>query len=204
MRSILKGATIVYVDIYAIKYDLIVNSNKYGKLIRPFLFFLNWYAAIMINRTSEYKIASVYNIWQHPQTLNNFLDVLWVLLLVHHLLVTSLAEQHHTWAISFNTLFFKLFFPCFIQVLDNSPSKYWILKLRYSVSGLVIVMIFMYCKLLNASTFFVSFGNIYQMHWRFFLHWSYLNLMKFSTWESFLRTPRKLVTFLLCSLAKLL
>lgn len=33
LRSELKDATIVYVDIYAIKYDLIANSSKYGKLI---------------------------------------------------------------------------------------------------------------------------------------------------------------------------
>lgn len=33
MRSELKDATVVYVDIYAIKYDLIANSSKYGKLI---------------------------------------------------------------------------------------------------------------------------------------------------------------------------
>jgi hypothetical protein len=31
MRSQLSGATIVYVDIYSIKYDLIANSSKYGK-----------------------------------------------------------------------------------------------------------------------------------------------------------------------------
>ncbi|MCL7046658.1 hypothetical protein MKW94_028459 [Papaver nudicaule] len=30
LRTELKGATIVYVDIYNLKYDLIVNSNKYG------------------------------------------------------------------------------------------------------------------------------------------------------------------------------
>lgn len=33
LRSELKDATVVYVDIYAIKYDLIANSSKYGKLI---------------------------------------------------------------------------------------------------------------------------------------------------------------------------
>lgn len=33
MRSELKDANIVYVDIYAIKYDLIANSTKYGKFI---------------------------------------------------------------------------------------------------------------------------------------------------------------------------
>lgn len=31
MRSELKDAKIVYVDIYSIKYDLIANSTKYGK-----------------------------------------------------------------------------------------------------------------------------------------------------------------------------
>lgn len=31
MRSELKNATIVYVDIYTIKYDLFANSTKYGK-----------------------------------------------------------------------------------------------------------------------------------------------------------------------------
>lgn len=32
MRSQLKDSTIVYVDIFSIKYDLIANSTKYGKL----------------------------------------------------------------------------------------------------------------------------------------------------------------------------
>ena len=31
LRTELKDATIVYVDIYAIKYDLITNATKYGK-----------------------------------------------------------------------------------------------------------------------------------------------------------------------------
>lgn len=33
MRSELKDANVVYVDIYSIKYDLIANATKYGKLI---------------------------------------------------------------------------------------------------------------------------------------------------------------------------
>lgn len=33
MRSELKDATIVYVDIFAIKYDLIANSTKYGEFV---------------------------------------------------------------------------------------------------------------------------------------------------------------------------
>jgi hypothetical protein len=33
MRSELRDANIVYVDIFAIKYDLIANSAQYGKLI---------------------------------------------------------------------------------------------------------------------------------------------------------------------------
>lgn len=50
MRSELKDATVVYVDIYAIKYDLVANSSKYGKLIGLLFFFLNWYdSAVMIN-----------------------------------------------------------------------------------------------------------------------------------------------------------
>uniref|UniRef100_A0A5B6YRE7 GDSL esterase/lipase n=1 Tax=Davidia involucrata TaxID=16924 RepID=A0A5B6YRE7_DAVIN len=41
MRLELKDATIVYVDIYAIKYDLIANSNKYGTLVK--IYFLPFY-----------------------------------------------------------------------------------------------------------------------------------------------------------------
>ena len=37
MRSEMKDATIVYVDMYAIKYDLISNSTKYGKLMMKIL-----------------------------------------------------------------------------------------------------------------------------------------------------------------------
>ncbi|KAK6915707.1 GDSL lipase/esterase [Dillenia turbinata] len=35
LRSQLKDATIVYVDIYSIKYDLIANSFKFGKYVGP-------------------------------------------------------------------------------------------------------------------------------------------------------------------------
>ncbi|KAK0581132.1 hypothetical protein LWI29_010341 [Acer saccharum] len=37
LRSQMKDATIVYVDIFAIKYDLITNSAKYGTISLPFL-----------------------------------------------------------------------------------------------------------------------------------------------------------------------
>lgn len=47
MRSELKDATIVYVDVYAIKYDLIANSTSYGMSSHSILnhtspFFLFW------------------------------------------------------------------------------------------------------------------------------------------------------------------
>ena len=35
LRSELKDATLVYVDIYTIKYDLITNAAKYGKSKQP-------------------------------------------------------------------------------------------------------------------------------------------------------------------------
>lgn len=34
LRNTLKDATLVYVDIYSIKYDLIANASQYGKLIK--------------------------------------------------------------------------------------------------------------------------------------------------------------------------
>lgn len=37
LRNELKDATLVYVDIYAIKYDLITNAAKYGKPRKHFL-----------------------------------------------------------------------------------------------------------------------------------------------------------------------
>lgn len=41
LRSEMKDATIVYVDIYSIKYDLIANSNKYGNLPHSPFFFMS-------------------------------------------------------------------------------------------------------------------------------------------------------------------
>lgn len=39
MRSELADATIIHVDIYAIKYDLIASASKYGKLVSVALLF---------------------------------------------------------------------------------------------------------------------------------------------------------------------
>ncbi|GMP39883.1 hypothetical protein CsSME_00010553 [Camellia sinensis var. sinensis] len=43
MRSEMVDATIVHVDIYSIKYDLIANYTKHGKLIKILTPFLCWY-----------------------------------------------------------------------------------------------------------------------------------------------------------------
>jgi hypothetical protein len=41
LRLTLKKSAIVFVDMFAIKYDLVANHKKYGKLICQLLFFLS-------------------------------------------------------------------------------------------------------------------------------------------------------------------
>lgn len=53
MRLEMKDATIVYVDIYSIKYDLISNAAKYGKL---FLRFQPFFSQISLYGENHHRI----------------------------------------------------------------------------------------------------------------------------------------------------
>ncbi|XWS64427.1 hypothetical protein CRYUN_Cryun05aG0003000 [Craigia yunnanensis] len=52
LRSELAGATVVYVDIYAIKHDLIANSRKYGKMVLNSCYYYVSYCIFDIYATS--------------------------------------------------------------------------------------------------------------------------------------------------------
>lgn len=57
LRDELKNTTIVYVDVYSIKYDLIANSSNYGKC--SFLSFFQKYNDAFTLFTSKVKLLSL-------------------------------------------------------------------------------------------------------------------------------------------------
>lgn len=110
MRSELNGATIVYVDIFSIKYDLIANSTKYGKpnclysllswwssyleslFIKSccilsnltFKSFLRWIISIIISWTFPWTDS-----WRLPSC--HFTELLWLISLLHAFVLSDFS-----------------------------------------------------------------------------------------------------------------